>query len=1110
MDGWITYKIMKAQFLKISGHKNEKDFYKEFPTQEAFMAKHGAALKKAQNGNRVDRNNDGVPDSLQDYGMQTMNMAQPYAQYFGGAQMPNQNWSQNASQTFSNFNSGFNTGGGQGFGDMFKGAFSGGDAGNGGLGKAFGDIGKSFGFGGGGGAGGATGAAGATGGAGGATGGGGMSNAGGYIQAIMSVAEGVGALKGEKQMKKNAYRDRDVVQVVRDAYDSKDVNQRQNYMDAAKRVRNAINPTIDPSAFYPVNGVGTNILAKNGGGLSRDKDYGSKSKPYPSVSKGDFAGGGRSYPIPTKADAVDALRLAGLHGRSDVKAKVYAKYPELKKANNGEIMNTYDPYTLYDDLEYESTFQPMTDIEQVKSYLYGGKLTAQNGGAYNWDSLNNTLSTINQNNQMASLSSQYSASGNIGKFDNAGGKIGSGIGQAVGTYFGGPLGGMVGKWAGKYVGGALDPNARKIAGANNMKAEDINYMTNSSKFQGARMGSFGAYTRDGGIMRTGGNLRTNEVGDVEALSGGYLEPISYNPHTSGTGITSMIKGQSHDESNGRHSGVILDYNGNHVEAERGEPISERQDGGSVGDSAVIAGDQTFNKLGSSIMPHLSKYEGKKIKNIQKEIAEKDAKLNKFDAKNTLALNSFEPKTPIDKLTMNSYAKNAEGIQQKYKINAREVDDLLAYQAATNETAELIGANAGDLSRGKIKYETKNTAQTGTKLPAGARGNIRADASYTNTTGLLDYNPVSPDNPNPLFSSDEVYAKFKEDTEKAYDNPEIAKQLVEYFKNYDGPDWQDVRGVINKGRTFEEQRDIAKKLATDHFPGRFHVNISDVTKPTLEVKSPSGEPTASTAPSSKTDNTYEVTPYTGNIFETVAGQIAPWLRRSPGEDLDTRQIAGELGSLGDTPDAVQARFYHPNLRAPYDISYQDQLNANQADFNAIAKQAGDNPEALAALAAQKYSANSKVLGEQFRANQAMKENVYGQNTNTLNDALLKNLSIADQQYVRQSQAKSNTKEVRRAALESIAAKTLQNRLENRKLQVGSNEFKDFSFDGGNRLNKTGAPTSFYIPQVYGQDNKKANKLIIYDANGNIKGYQDPKEIDLKKERNGNIVKAFKNL
>jgi hypothetical protein len=74
------------------------------------------------------------------------------------------------------------------------------------------------------------------------------------------------------------------------------------------------------------------------GSLSRSKDYGSKSKPYPKVDKKDFAGKNRSYPIPTKADAIDALRLAGLHGRNDIKDKVYSKYPELRKrAKNGGV-----------------------------------------------------------------------------------------------------------------------------------------------------------------------------------------------------------------------------------------------------------------------------------------------------------------------------------------------------------------------------------------------------------------------------------------------------------------------------------------------------------------------------------------------------------------------------------------------------------------------------------------------------------------------------------------------------------------------------------------------------------------------------------------------------
>lgn len=89
-----------------------------------------------------------------------------------------------------------------------------------------------------------------------------------------------------------------------------------------------------PRTIDYINKNNINENKKAMGGLSRDKDYGSKKKPYPSVAKKDFAGGHRSYPIPTKADAVDALRLAGFHGRNDVKAKVYNKYPELRKKGN--------------------------------------------------------------------------------------------------------------------------------------------------------------------------------------------------------------------------------------------------------------------------------------------------------------------------------------------------------------------------------------------------------------------------------------------------------------------------------------------------------------------------------------------------------------------------------------------------------------------------------------------------------------------------------------------------------------------------------------------------------------------------------------------------------
>lgn len=104
---------------------------------------------------------------------------------------------------------------------------------------------------------------------------------------------------------------------------------------------------------------------KRMGGLSRSKDYGSKSKPYPKVDKKDFAGKNRSYPIPTKADAVDALRLAGLHGRNDIKAKVYNKYPELRKrAKNGGV--------------YTVTSNGKTSLRMIPST--GKRIKFKNGG----------------------------------------------------------------------------------------------------------------------------------------------------------------------------------------------------------------------------------------------------------------------------------------------------------------------------------------------------------------------------------------------------------------------------------------------------------------------------------------------------------------------------------------------------------------------------------------------------------------------------------------------------------------------------------------------------------------------------------------------------------
>lgn len=108
-------------------------------------------------------------------------------------------------------------------------------------------------------------------------------------------------------------------------------NDRETYVTSQLPYNNLF---YDPTTYAESNYVfpkrfGGRCKLRNGGLTSKDR--GSSKHPYPSVSSKDFAGGGRSYPIPTKADAVDALRLACLHGRSDVRSKVYSKYPSLRK-----------------------------------------------------------------------------------------------------------------------------------------------------------------------------------------------------------------------------------------------------------------------------------------------------------------------------------------------------------------------------------------------------------------------------------------------------------------------------------------------------------------------------------------------------------------------------------------------------------------------------------------------------------------------------------------------------------------------------------------------------------------------------------------------------------
>lgn len=194
--------------------------------------------------------------------------------------------------------------------------------------------------------------------------------------------------------------------------------------------------------------------------------------------------------------------------------------------------------------------------------------------------------------------------------------------------------------------------------------------------------------------------------------------------------------------------------------------------------------------------------------------------------------------------------------------------------------------------------------------------------------------------------------------------------------------------------------------------------------------------------------------------TVASTLLPYFRPSDTEGLDPRQLAGEMYALSHNQlEPVYAQTIQPELLTPYDISLQDMMPR----FEAAKRSAANNPAALAQIEAQEQEYKNKVLGEQFRQNQATKANVYAQNRNILNEAKLQNMNILAQQQDKQALAKSNTKAIAKAAISSIADKYLQNKLENKTLGIYENLY-NYRFDDRGRAINMNAPYEFNIPTV----------------------------------------------
>ena len=254
---------------------------------------------------------------------------------------------------------------------------------------------------------------------------------------------------------------------------------------------------------------------------------------------------------------------------------------------------------------------------------------------------------------------------------------------------------------------------------------------------------------------------------------------------------------------------------------------------------------------------------------------------------------------------------------------------------------------------------------------------------------------------------------------------------------------------------------------------------------------------------------------GNGLEGFGKQVMtglesalPYLRPSNQRQLDPQALTGEMFALATNQlEPVQAQKFVPYLTQGIQVSLQDQLNEVTAQTRAAERMARGNPEALAMIASQAYDAKNKIKGEEFRLNQVEKQRVAETNRQVMNEANRENLGIMDQQYVRQQTAKSKTKEQAIVALNSISDKILKNKLENKELGVYENMYNYRFGPNGQAYNMNIA--NFNTPNV-GAGAKSMYDLSPLEKEQALLDAKKAKAKSVETKGQGGIVKAMHEL
>lgn len=571
-----------------------------------------------------------------------------------------------------------------------------------------------------------------------------------------------------------------------------------------------------------------------------------------------------------------------------------------------------------------------------------------------------------------------------------------------------------------------------------------------------------------------------------AVNGLSVEDNQYTPISNNM---VMLNGSPHSEG-----GTDIQYMGNQVEAEAGEPAAKMSD-----NSLVIFGNMSVP--GSR----------KKFKTVAKELGEKEAKYERMALIGASKVNENAPDDKYERLAFNTGRLTMLGAATGQKEVATEKESLSNLQKTMLDAARSNNLDPQAMSQGKLKKAKKGMfipyAADGYNDPGAPTvadrhnnpGNIKF-GKFAKQFGATQGEPA-PDGgffakfPDRTSGFSAMYGLLKTDTYKD-------KNVAEAIKTWTGGkpyqhnlgdlegkkvsslsphELSTVLGVMTQGEgTRYGLPDLAK------ITGKPDTNTYVPNPYTFTAK---GLPKVNlTQEDNAAPNPITASPPPVNDFTIPQRRSLPTNARP----LDARQILPEIASFAtNRVEPVALQKYTPQLYVPYQMSFQDRLNENQDSFNALTRQLTGNPSALSSIGAQKYSADNAVRAEEFRTNQGIQADTINKNITLNNQAQLTNLQLADTQYVRQAEARSKTRELNNIILNSVTSKYLQNDLNNNRLKLYENLY-DYRF---NPNDQGGLQADYYGPEAqfdyYGsrggsnQNGYGTRTVTEYDANGNLK-------------------------